>query len=283
MNLHLFTDVIPVVTDQILWGVNGTIIYQIKCDEVWHDKQKDGRWWRMVKSSRISLNGPRKFGVCNGPYICENPECTKVTTEGVQNLIDFKQEKGRGYTCKCCGYYAHKRYCGCLKVTEYDKDAGLLTTYHQGKHICTAKPDVISKKKYAEANVVDHNLCSTPKEMKIDIIGNYLATGQIEKAWEVAVMMGNDKILERMTYFGENPGQDHISENDIDAFKNIGKLKTTTDQKDELHIYKINCRGINGEPSFIFKTSTEAFKLAIKMDKNQQKEGELSWYMKELT
>ena len=104
------------------------IIYQIKCDEeVWHDQQKDGRWWRMVNSSRVPLNGPRKFGVCNGSYICENPECTKVTTEGVQNLIEFKQEKDGGYTCKCCGYYVHKRYCGCLKVTEYDKDACILT------------------------------------------------------------------------------------------------------------------------------------------------------------
>ena len=112
--------------------------------------------------------------------------------------------------------------------------------------------------------------------MKIDIIWHYLATGQIEKAWEVAVMMDDDRILEKMRYVGKNPGQDHISENDIDAFKNIGKLKATTDQKDELHIYKINCRGINGEPSYVFKTSTEACKLAIKMDKNQQKEGELS-------
>ena len=51
----------------------------------------------MVKSSRVSLNRPRKFGVCNGSYVCENPECTKVMTEGVQKLIDFKQEKG-GYT-----------------------------------------------------------------------------------------------------------------------------------------------------------------------------------------
>ena len=48
----------------------------------------------MVKSSSVSLYGPRKFGVCSGSYICENPECTKVTTEGVQNSIDFKQEKG---------------------------------------------------------------------------------------------------------------------------------------------------------------------------------------------
>ena len=38
LNLHLFTNVSPVVTDQIPWGVVGTSIYQIKCDEeVWHD------------------------------------------------------------------------------------------------------------------------------------------------------------------------------------------------------------------------------------------------------
>ena len=49
--------------------------------------------------------------------------------------------------------------------------------------------------------------------MKIDIIGYYLATDQIEKAWEVAEMMGDDKILKRMRYVGKNPGQDHISEN----------------------------------------------------------------------
>ena len=77
-------------------------------------------------------------------------------------------------------------------------------------------------------------------------------------------MMDNSKIFEKIRYVGKNPGQDCISENDIDAFKNIGKLKSTIDQKDDLHIYKINCIGINGESSFIFKTSTEACKLALK-------------------
>ena len=63
----------------------------------------------------------------------------------------------------------------------------------------------------------------------------------------------------------------------------MGKLKSTTDEKDDLHIYKINCRGINGETSFVVKTLTEACKLAIKMDKNQQKEGELSAMVYERT
>ena len=53
--------------------------------------------------------GQGNLGVCSGSYICENPECTKVTTEGVQNKIEFKQEKGGSYTCKCCGYPVQKR------------------------------------------------------------------------------------------------------------------------------------------------------------------------------
>ena len=48
-------------------------------------------------------------------------------------------------------------------------------------NICTAKPDIISKKKYAKADVLDCNLCSIPKEMKIDLIGYYLATDKWRK------------------------------------------------------------------------------------------------------
>ena len=72
--------------------------------------------------------------------------------------------------------------------------------------------------------------------MKIDLIGYYLTTDQIEKALEAAEMNDDDKILEKMRYVGKNPGQDHISENDIDAITIIGKLKSTTDQKDDLQI-----------------------------------------------
>ena len=55
--------------------------------------------------------------------------------------------------------------------------------------------------------------------------------------------------------------------------KNIGKLKATTDQKDPFHIYKLNCKGINGEPSYVFKTSSKALELAIKMDEKKPASG----------
>lgn len=112
--------------------------------------------------------------------------------------------------------------------------------------------------------------------MKIDLIGYYLATGQIEKAWETAELMDDSSILEKLHYTGKIPGQDHIREQDIDAYKNIGKLKATTDQKDPFHIYKLNCKAINGEPSYVFKTSSKALELAIKMDEKSQPQGQIS-------
>ena len=59
---------------------------------------------------------------------------------------------------------------------------------------------------------------------------------------------------------------------EIDMFKNIGKLKSGTDEHDLYYIHKVNCHSINGEPSFVFKTSRKAAELAIKMDINMQKE-----------
>ena len=52
----------------------------------------------------------------------------------------------------------------------------------------------------------------------------------------------------------------------MQQFKNVGKLKATADKQDEFHIYKMNCSALNGEPSYVFKTSREAAELALKMD-----------------
>ena len=70
--------------------------------------------------------------------------------------------------------------------------------------------------------------------------------------------------------------KNHIREQDIDAYKNIGKLKAATDQKDPFHIYKLNCKAINREPSYVFKTSSKALELAIKMDEKSQPQGQIS-------
>ena len=136
----------------------------------------------MSESGRVDLNVQRKTGTCQGSFICNNKNCTKVTTESVIDTIDFKQERGSGYSCNSCGYYAIYQPCGCKRAVELDMDIGLMTLWHEGTHTCKAKPNKALKTQYAKDNVLDVKLRATPKEMKIDLIEYYLATGQIEKA-----------------------------------------------------------------------------------------------------
>ena len=55
---------------------------------------------------------------------------------------------------------------------------------------------------------------------------------------------------------------------DVDMFKNVGKLKTGVDEHDPYYIFKLNCRSINGEQSYVFKSSKLAAEIALKMDSN---------------
>ena len=66
---------------------------------------QDGRWWKVSDSSWSMFNGERKFLTCTGSYVCNNANCSKLTSEGVKNCKHFIQAKGGGYTCHLCGYY----------------------------------------------------------------------------------------------------------------------------------------------------------------------------------
>ena len=104
-NLNLVSCEMEIV-DKIPCKVDGTKIFKIYCsEEHWHDAQKDLRHWVSTSSSRVGLPGVRKFGNCQGNFICRNDECPKFTSEHVRNEIDFTKEKLGGYTCNSCGYY----------------------------------------------------------------------------------------------------------------------------------------------------------------------------------
>ena len=61
-----------------------------------------------------------------------------------------------------------------------------MTIYHQGKHTCTLKPDVekqrqVAAEKRKEIPPLNLELRNTPQEFQINLIGYYIATGQLEK------------------------------------------------------------------------------------------------------
>ena len=105
LNLAKFENCQMEVVEKMPWKVDGTKVFKIYCsEEHWHDAQKDSRYWVFTSSSRVSLPGVRKFGNCQGNFICRNDECPKFTSEHVRNEINFTKEKLGGYTCNSCGY-----------------------------------------------------------------------------------------------------------------------------------------------------------------------------------
>ena len=121
LDMHRFENIQPESVDSMPWDVAGNGIYLISCtEEFWHDRQQDGWHWQFMTSSKKGLDGIRKFGTCMGSNICMNPKCPLFTTEGIRNEIDFKTEDYGGYIYNSCGYLVRRKFCGCIKVTQFD-------------------------------------------------------------------------------------------------------------------------------------------------------------------
>ncbi len=65
---------------------------------------------------------------------------------------------------------------------------------------------------------------------------------------------------------------DIITRCESDDFRNIRTLKDTTDKSSPYYIYKTRCRETCGQPSYVFKSSTKAAEIALKMDAGNKDE-----------
>ena len=102
----------------------------------------------------------------------------------------------------------------------------------------------------------------------------------MDKGRELVELLSHKRLLEQIKY-GDLDGivcdiTGGKGQSEVDTFKNVGKLKAGTDDFDKCYIFKINCRSINSEPSFVFKSSKMAARLALKMDIGLQQDEEPS-------
>ena len=81
--------------------------------------------------------------------------------------------------------------------------------------------------------------------------------------------MSDNRVIEKLCYLTKDGGQKLLRETEVDSFTNIKTLKETTDKKDKFYIYKMNCKSVSGEPSYVFKTSTKALEIAKKMEQKE--------------
>ena len=147
---------------KIPWDIDGNITYQMKSDaHFWINNTHDGRWWHTVESKRKGftdvMKGERKFATCHGSYVCKTDECTKWLTGNVRNRKDFRQEKGGSYTCKSCGYYVEREYCGALKAMEFEFSFQIVMVMHHGTHRCQLKPDCKSQMEYVQEETLNRS------------------------------------------------------------------------------------------------------------------------------
>ena len=136
---------------------------------------------------------------------------------------------------------------------------------HQGRHKCQLKPDCKSQWEYAQEQTLNRDLQKSPRELKINLTGYYLAQGDIEKAKEVAEKMDDYRVIEKLQYIGKDGGQRLVREDEVDSLKNIKSLKDTTDKNDIFHIAKMICHEVSGTPSYVFKTSRKSMEIVLKM------------------
>ena len=125
-----------------------------------------------------------------------------------------------------------------------------MTIYHQGKHTCTLKPDVEKQKQVAaekckELPPLNLELRNNLREFQIDLIGYYIATGQLEKGKKFAELLSHKRLLEQIKY-GDLDGILHDitggrGHSEVDTFKNVDKLKSGANEFDPCYIFKINC------------------------------------------
>ena len=94
-----------------------------------------------------------------------------------------------------------------MKILEFDIDTNYITAYHYGNHRCWPKPNKKQQLQYAEDATLNRDLCKTPRELKIDLMGYYLARGEIEKAVEVTDKMSDNRVIEKLHYLTKDGGQ----------------------------------------------------------------------------
>ena len=81
---------------------------------------------------------------------------------------------------------------------EFEFSSQIVMVMHQGTHRCQLKPDHKSQMEYAQEETLNRDLRKSPRELKIDLIGYYLAQGDIGKAKEVAEKMDDFRVIEKL-------------------------------------------------------------------------------------
>ena len=172
-------------------------------------------------------------------------------------MMNFQNVSGHK-VCFSCGSIASRKWCGAHKMTEYCRESGTLTVYHVGAHKCHLKKTI--KKQVREAMLQNRGL--GVQGIQQAEVGQAVTDSNIWEAQRRAMQLSYVNVRsEKAKITQEKNPEKH-------SLEAVGILKQAMDKEDKYLIYQINNSQFNGQPNYVFKSSTPMAQLAIDMDQN---------------
>ncbi len=233
----------------IPYDIDGLCKYKIECTlKDMMSVTKDGRRWnRWATSSRKFFNGTRRVARCKGSPRCSSESCLYLKSHSLPNRIQFQKDAGK-LVCFTCGSTADNIPCPAVKIWEYDGTSA--TIFHKGIHTCVVKAKKVSKQEVVKLMIanptVKPNKLINDKMVQIMTVEDFNWT-------EVASFAENFADAKRLYNIREEVKGDinPLGHN----FEALAVFKAKCDEKDKYLIYQVNNRGLNGKPSYVFKSS----------------------------
>ena len=242
--------------------IDGSKKYRLKATiSNFTDLVKDRRWFRLSKSTVSDPKTVRRVGRCGGSFVCNNLNCSFVSTQGEKNTSKFIFSSGVR-VCHSCGHCVTLTPCFARKLIKFREEEGYVYVAHLGKHTCTPKLD---RKKYDNLirKKIERNTTLPPKKLKLKLIKEKVGEQKFTEAKEVAAIFSDTrrvKSIRREILIAA----DALPPNSMEA---VAKVKSGSDEHDNMHIYKINSKSMNPDyPVFVFKTSQVMMEIALQMD-----------------
>ena len=261
--MQLFSELEPVEVDQIPPEIDGMKWYKIKCTSAdYAQKTSDRRWFVNRTSSRVNFSGIRKIGKCLGSFVCHNPQCSYLSTEGKKNEYKFDYMYKR-HVCSSCGVFAEQLTCGARKLVEFSHNTGFANVYHLGEHSCLPKVNRKEHDDYICEQIKKHpNL--TPKNLQVQCVKERINSGDIQGARSVSRKLSNRSRIRQI----RSQILDIDQNTNMHSLEAVATFKAACDKVDEFHIYKMNDGRMNGGTDYVFKTSRLCGELGLMMDTN---------------
>ena len=262
----LLKDVKPEYVDRIPEDIDGSKVYIIDNveEDEWVDRQKDLRHFAMRMSYQKSFPGTRKVGWCEGSFICINPKCVFLDMSTKRNTAYFTKKRDIDEPlCFTCGHAGRVRPCYARKLTLYDQIKKQLTVKHINKHTCDLKVDY-SKEDELIMHIIKENPSLPPDQLVRKHIEKYIRQKDMTGAIKAAEQLGNSN---RIRYLMRRYREQHRFESTTgESMEALMEMRKTFKDVDKFWIYKLNSEQMNDEPTYVFKTSQAALRIAASMD-----------------